>query len=51
MTTIGKGTRTKLVGEAEKKNVNLFVSRLELTTTVDGVQECVVEAFVNDDGA
>ena len=50
MTTIGKATRTKLVGEAEKKNVNLFVSRLELTTTVDGVQECVVEAFVNDDG-
>ena len=41
----------KLVGAAKKKNIDLFVSRLEPTTTVDGVQEFVVEAFVNDGGA
>ena len=47
---IGKVTRTKLVGVAKKKNIDPFVSQLEPNTTVDGVQVCVIEAFVNDYG-
>ena len=49
MVIIGKATRTKLVDVAKKKNSELFISRLEFITTVDGVQECEVEIFVHDD--
>ena len=41
----------KLQSAARKKFINLFISRLNLSTIDADEQESIVDAFVNDDGA
>ena len=48
---IGKAQGKKLVCVTRKKNIDLFVSRLEPSTLPDEVHASVIEVFQNDDGA